>query len=249
MKKKLIFLTCFILCLCLITACSGKSSEPESYGGMSVADLESRATGLADELTGMKPEDVMQAQLYYSMYGSQEENGQMFADLLTDWSDVITSCGDFSGYGEFTVEKSGKTVTATLPINYSKRNVELVFVYNAFDMELTAVNVNMIYTLGETMQKAGLNTVMGIGVVFIILILISLLISCFKVIPMLEAKFTHNDTPVAASPESLAVVRASEQTQEEETDDSELIAVIAAAIAASTGTSTDSFVVRSIRRV
>ncbi len=249
MKKKLIFFTCCILSMFLLTACAGASKEEQTYGGYTAEDLEMRAESLADELTAMSAEDVMQAQLYYSMYGSEDENGAMFSNLLNDWTEVATSCGDFAGYGEFSVVKSGKTVTATLPLKYSKRDAELVFVYNAFDMELTAVNVNLIYTLGETMQKAGLNTVMGIMTVFVILVLISLLISCFKVIPSIQEKFgAKKEAPVAASPESLEKVRASENV-ETAMDDGELIAVIAAAIAASTGTTTDSFVVRSIRRV
>ena len=246
MKKKLIFFTCCILCMFLLTACGGAAASDEMYGSYTADDLEMRAESLADELTAMSAEDILQAQLYYQMYGSQEEDGEMLAQLLTDWGDVVNSCGEYSGYGDFSVVKSGKTVTATLPIHFSKRDAELVFVYNAFDMELTAINVNMIYSLGETMQKAGLNTIMGILTVFVILVLISLLISCFKVIPMIEAKLSAGqEQPVEASPETLEEVRA----QEAEADDRELIAVIAAAIAASTGTSTDSFVVRSIRRI
>ncbi len=245
MKKKIIFFTCCILAMFLLVACGGAKVEEEMYGDMTVQDLEDRATGLADELTAMSAQDVLQAQLYYSMYGSQEENGEMFSGLLDDWTEVVAACGEFQGYGDFTVEKSGKTVTCKLPINYSKRNAELVFVYNAHSMELTAVNANMIYTIGETMQKAGLNTVMGIGVVFVILVLISILISGFKIIPALEKSFAKKDEVVEASPENLEQIRAEEASE----DEGELIAVIAAAIAASTGTSTDSFVVRSIRRI
>ncbi len=248
MKKKIIFFTCCILSMFLLVACGGQVATEEMYGDYTRADLEDRAMGLADELTSMSEEDVLQAQLYYSMYGSQEESGELFASLLNDWTEVVSTCGDFSGYGEFTVDKSGKTVTCKLPINFSKRDAELVFVYNAFDMELTAVNANMIYSTGEIMKKAGLNTVMGIGVVFVILVLISILISCFKVIPELEKKFAAKDEVVTASPENLEQIRA-EEVSSTEADEGELIAVIAAAIAASTGASTDSFVVRSIRRI
>ncbi|MCR5099091.1 MAG: OadG family protein [Lachnospiraceae bacterium] len=245
MKKKIIFFTCCILAMFLLAACSGAEVEEEMYGNMTAADLEERALGLADELTSMGAQDVLQAQLYYSMYGSQEENGEMFSALLDDWTEVVSSCGEFQGYGDFTVDKSGKTVTCKLPINYSQRNAELVFVYNAHSMELTAVNANMIYTIGETMQKAGLNTVMGIGVVFVILVLISILISGFSVINKLEAGMNKKEEVATASPANLEQIRAEEATE----DQGELIAVIAAAIAASTGTSTDSFVVRSIRRI
>jgi len=98
------------------------------------------------------------------------------------------------------------------------------------------------------MSKAALNTVISMAVVFAVLILISLLISCFKIFPYLEKK-------KAAKAATAVAGNAQEQTTETVTvdepqvaDDTELVAVIAAAIAASTGTSTSDFVVRSINR-
>lgn len=105
--------------------------------------------------------------------------------------------------------------------------------------------------LGEMMARAGLNTLIGMGTVFIVLILISLIISCFGLIPKAQAAFSRKKT--AGQPEktedTVEAVQAEEQTAADETDDLELVAVIAAAIAASEGAgSTDGFVVRSIIR-
>lgn len=110
-------------------------------------------------------------------------------------------------------------------------------------MELTAVNTQLVYSLGETMAKAGLNTITGIAIVFAILILLSLLIYCFRFVSLFENKVKKTKVENVKTP----VAQVSE-TVVEETDETELIAVIAAAIAASTGTSTDDFVVRSIKR-
>ena len=86
---------------------------------------------------------------------------------------------------------------------------------------------------------------MGMGTVFLVLIFISLLISCFKFVPQIMDKLSKKSS-VGEKPE--VVEEISETVTANEEDDSELIAVIAAAIAASEQTSTDSFVVRSIRR-
>ena len=86
---------------------------------------------------------------------------------------------------------------------------------------------------------------MGMGTVFLVLIFISLLISCFKFVPQIMDKLSKKSS-VVEKPE--VVEEISETVTANEEDDSELIAVIAAAIAASEQTSTDSFVVRSIRR-
>ena len=110
----------------------------------------------------------------------------------------------------------------------------------------------------EKMENAGLNTLMGMGIVFIVLILISLIISAFGIIHKLEEKKAGEKRKV--TPESDARVRglgtnAAEPigiagpVSEEVTDDQEIAAVIAAAIAAFGGTDPSGFTVRSIRRI
>ena len=130
--------------------------------------------------------------------------------------------------------------------------MRLSLVYNSHDI-VTTVTADPIYSIGEILQKAGMNTLLGMGVVFTVLILISLIISCFNFIPAIEKKFSKNKavekkapTP-AAAPASVPAPAA--PVEEAVTDDLELVAVITAAVAASMGsTSTDGFVVRSIKR-
>jgi len=102
--------------------------------------------------------------------------------------------------------------------------------------------------LGEKLGNAGLNTLMGMGVVFAVLILISLVISAFGLINKAEAR-KKAAAPAAVSPAPAVQAPAVEQQEEDLTDDLELVAVIAAAIAASENTSPDGLVVRSIRKV
>lgn len=101
--------------------------------------------------------------------------------------------------------------------------------------------------LGALMKNAVLNTVIGILVVFAVLILISFLISLFKYLPGSGAKQSKKAKP-AAAPAPVPAAPAAPAAQDL-TDDKELVAVITAAIAASMGTtSTDGFVVRSIKK-
>ncbi|MBO4696325.1 MAG: OadG family protein [Lachnospiraceae bacterium] len=95
----------------------------------------------------------------------------------------------------------------------------------------------------KVIERAGLNTALGIGIVFIMLILISTIISLLKLVNR-PAK----TAPVEKKPVSAPAPAA------EETDDLELVAVIAAAICAyeqaqGNAVSPDSLVVRSIRKV
>lgn len=102
--------------------------------------------------------------------------------------------------------------------------------------------------LALILEKALLNTLLGMGTVFIVLIFISLLISCFKYISKLQDKFSKKAALEPAKAAPAPVTAAVEDAEEEIEDDLELVAVITAAVAASMGSSTDGFVVRSIKR-
>ena len=104
--------------------------------------------------------------------------------------------------------------------------------------------IALIY-LGEVIKKAGMNTLMGMGTVFLVLILISIIIYFLGFIGKAGNKAVK--TP-DKEPEKEKIVEAAAAEPEDLTDDFELVAVIAAAIAASEGVPADSLVVRSIRR-
>lgn len=235
MKKKIILMVSTLVCMLAFCSC-GKNQV--DLNGLSEAQLQSACEQTAGVLEGLSADESEQ---YYSYYASQDD-GEVYADLMEQWIEVQPQIGDFVGYKDFEVTKAGKTITATETISYTKRDIKLTYVINANSLETTAINVEIVYSLGETMAKAGLNTVMSIIIVFAILILISLVIYAFKLIPVLQAKFKKDEnTPAVKTAPTASVVA-------DETDDTELIAVVAAAIAASTGSSTDDFVVRSIKR-
>ena len=103
-------------------------------------------------------------------------------------------------------------------------------------------------TFAGNMRGAGINTVMGVGTVFAVLVFLIFVISLFKYVNLIGAKKDEKPAPapkVAPAPAPKAAPAAEENL----VDDLELVAVISAAIAASENTSTDSFVVRSIKKV
>lgn len=96
------------------------------------------------------------------------------------------------------------------------------------------------------MATALTNMLLGMGTVFLVLILISAIISCFRIFPYLEQKKKNKK---AQSADVMTAEPPEEQMQQDESvPDYELIAVISAAIAATTGAGTDSFIVRTIKR-
>ena len=237
MKKKILL----IVSLCLISAgVFGCGSDADAtYNGYTADQLAANNTGILDELMGMSDEDL----LMYQSYGDQMDASTM--KVINSWTEVKDEVGDFVDYGEVVVTVANGTTTVEQTADFTGRDIKVTFVYDK-DMNVEDINLDRIYSLGETMTKAAMNTAMGMGTVFVMLIVISLIISCFTFINKAQKKAESKkaaSAPVPAAPAAAPAVEEAPQT-----DDLELVAVIAAAIAAATGTSTDDFVVRSIKR-
>ena len=90
-------------------------------------------------------------------------------------------------------------------------------------------------------------TISGVVTVFVVLILVAAIISQLRHVNRLQFSRIFGRTPEKNTLQSRSSVV--EATEERETDDLELVAVITAAIAASMNTTADKLMVRSIRRV
>ncbi len=240
MKKKLIlFAGVLVLALGL---CSCGSSDEKDYS--TDADLQSSIQSSAQVLGSITAEEAASAAETYASYDGYE----IYAEAFSEWADIADEVGDYIGLKDYTVTKSGKTVTAIQIFECTNRDVKLTYVLSTITDEITSINVEIVYSTAETMAKAALNTVMGISVVFCVLVLISLVIYSFRLIPLIQEKFTKKDTPESVKAVESEAIAAAVGTTAGASDSLELIAVITAAIAASTGAATDSFVVRSIKR-
>lgn len=251
LKKFMRFMTALCVMTLMFTTCAFASSESatvqsntqdlteyvkyyaenyaQSYGGVSKAELEymiNNSVGVAKELA----EDI-------------------YAYAQND------SLGNLLSIGSVTVTRDEDTYRAEVPLTYEKGNMTMVFdmQYLLEDLRVTKTEVSFSSTaggklFGEVMKQAGINTVIGISIVFIMLALMSILIAQFKHINRLtQPKAKKSDTA-----QQEGIDNAVSQIVESETtevDDLELIAVITAAIAASEDAPSDGFMVRSIRRV
>ena len=174
---------------------------------------------------------------------------------LTGWQEALEEdIGSLKGTDGGTVELNEEEMVATINVDVlgtdHNATMEIVFDYSSSMGSYQSITTNVIYSTGEIMLKAAMNTLIGMGTVFVVLILISLIISSFTLISKIEekkkkkasAKVVSND--VKTDPVVTQIAK-----KEELSDDTELVAVIAAAIAAYEGSgSTDGFVVRSIRK-
>ena len=254
MKKKLSLMLCLCIMALTLAACGSADPQDVDYGGMSYSDLQSSAQNLVTSIAASSEEELsaaietneQYAKQYAKQYGREYTEAEAVISLLQSWLDTTSDVGTFVGLGEFSIDKTSDTVTVDQIVNFSERDVDVTCVYEynylTEEIEMTDATADIVYTLGEKLEKAALNTLMGMGTVFCVLILISLIIYCFKFISKVGAP--KKETAKTEATKAPAV----ETVNENLTDDLELVAVISAAIAASEGTSTDSFVVRSIHR-
>jgi sodium pump decarboxylase gamma subunit len=224
-----------IVSLCLIAA--GVFGCGSDNANAANEDAASTNAGILEELVEMSDDEL---NAYLTDYADQLPD--YLLNALNGWVDVRDDIGDFVSNGEVKVTSTNGTTTVEQTENFTERNITVTIVYDGdvSDGEISDITIDKVYTLGETMTKAAMNTAMGMGTVFMMLIIISLIISCFKFINKAQSNSESTQAaPAAAAPAPVAVPQ---------TDDLELVAVIAAAIAAATGSSTDDFVVRSIKR-
>ena len=201
--------------------------------------IETYAEGLTDEIIGLSDDQIEQY---------MESDDAFTSSAMTAWDGTKDDLGELKETGDVEIEYSGDEYTAVIPVEFEKEDAEFTYVFDK-NLTPTSLAVDIQYSFGTTMKNAALNTLMGIGTVFVILAMLIFLISLFQFIPgsgAQEAKAKKKAAEEAASAPTPAPVAAAPV---QEADNSELIAVIAAAIAASEGTSTDGFVVRSIRKI
>ncbi|MEZ3428032.1 MAG: OadG family protein [Lachnospiraceae bacterium] len=196
---------------------------------------------------------------YGYSYGvsSIDVEGNGILNGLVSFSSAYAELGELGPIdrNKVTYKVSGDEIIVTVPLtgsmtdkdgNPKTASVEVIFSNDIF-LTVEACTLNVDQSMGALMSKAAMDTVMGMGTVFLILILISLIIWALGGIPKLQEMFAGkkkgNEEEPAKAVDNTTVQEA------EESDDLELIAVIAAAIAASEGAAgTDGFVVRSIRK-
>ena len=256
MKKKIRVLVCVMLAALCFTGCSAKKNEAE----YDVSTMQETVDVIISSFASMADEDFEQYmdlseyQLNYVMMNSGLRiEAESFLAMIKSWQAGEDECGAYVSHGDYKVDEKGGEVVISTEAEYESRRATLSFTFSK-DSYLESMDVSATYALNEILTKAGLNTVLGMGTVFAVLIFLAFIISLFKYIPDLLALFEKNEEnnaqPVVEVVQQSAPAVAPEKAavQADTVDDLELISVITAAIAAQEGTTTDGFVVRSIRR-
>ena len=231
--KKLLAILGMVTCMAGLTACGQTATETQLLPETQAIE---EGKYIVESLN----------QMYLQGVTEKDVEDAIAAASLKSWIAAQEEMGDYVGVLETSADISADEAVISIVVDGTSHDATVEIVVDK-DLNLTSVTTTVIKTFGEMMINAALNTLIGMGTVFVVLILISLLISLFGIIPKIQAAMSKKKENVQEKAVDNAVAQIIEN--EEQSDNLELVAVIAAAIAASEGAaSTDGYVVRSIRR-
>lgn len=259
--KKILLLICVLACVFALTSCGNDKKEtPFEYDESSLVDC---ITNNMETVSTWDDDTIKSA---IKEYDKDDENEAVLQKGLEDFLEIKEEIGEYVGFYlnddndvKYSVKEKDDTIEVTAKAEFSKRDVKITYVFVESHNEIIVKEMlyEPQYSIGETMSEAALNTVIGMVTVVCVLLFLSILISQFRhmnklqrLIEKIKGVFKKNKKTETSADDSFSKEVTESDDAESETDDTELVAVITVAIAASQGNvSTDGFVVRSIKRV
>ena len=241
MNRKLKSLLAMVCVLALTLTMSVCAFAADTVTEDEAANYKSAAETLISQIAGFSDEEI-------ENYLAQDD--AFTTATMESWKSVKDELGAYSSIVSQDVEKDGDVVTISTVAQFEKAKADVVLMLDLGQQMYTSMTYSVQYSLAANMQRAGMNTLMGIGIVFMMLLFLSFVIGLFKYIEKFQnvgKKKAAEEAPKAEEAPAPAIAQ-SEAADEDFADDLELVAVISAAIAAYENTSGDSFVVRSIKK-
>lgn len=164
--KKLLVILGMITCMACLAACG---EEEAQSGPISQEQAVQIGTTIVDQMNtivsqGAIEQYVDQPVLYSGFQG---------------WESALKDIGTYEGVSGGSVSFMDDEVAININVLGSSHDADVEIVLDDALATYIGITTNVHYSTGEIMAKAGMNTLIGMGTVFAVLILISLIISCF----------------------------------------------------------------------
>ena len=284
--KRLLLLLSMITCFFVLSGCA--KTEDSGSEEVTAEMEETLVNGSKQYLAAFAA--YSDEELEEQIKQAEKAENTVISTALSSWKSVKEDLGSLqvdemgapliqtdekTGKPAVTVQAEGEDIyQVELTAVYEQRTMEFVLTAEAEDdgyggsvLTVTEMTFTPDYSIGEKLQKAFLNMLMGMGTVFVVLLFISFIISRLKMVNSWGAKKEDKTAkesapaPVPAKPAAPvpapaapapaaapAPVQPEESCEENLADDMELVAVITAAISAAQKVPAEGLVVRSIRR-
>ena len=210
MKKLASFLFMAMLVLGL-TACGG-SKEPvetvvDSAYAQQVSDF------LIANVAGMSAEEM---QYYVTMDAEDlqvvlDQSGvpvmaEAFQSVFNGYSSDVETFGEYVSTDSYELKGDDEEATHTTKLTFTGHPASLMLVFDEDGVVISAT-LDPVLSTGEILEKAGLNTVIGMGTVFVVLIFISCIIALLpKFTGLLTGFGKKKPVDVVIRPEDIDIV-------------------------------------------
>ncbi|MDE7157693.1 MAG: OadG family protein [Lachnospiraceae bacterium] len=247
--KKLLLIFSVLTCMFALASCGDSKNEKTSYS-YSESDL---VTSVSQDIAAIKEFTDQQIDGIIQDCGPFESK-KVLKSAMESWKTAKKDAGnivevykDDAGAMQYKLTTKDDDVIIKVKIKCEKRDVVTNYTFGIVNdnLDVKEITYEAQFTMVETLMKAALNTLMGISTVILVLAFLSIVISLFKYINRAQNKAAEQKNGLDKT-----VVQITKKEEIAETEDNtELIAVITAAVASMEQTSTDGFVVRSIRKI
>lgn len=243
MNIRAVFLSILLMTVFVLAGCQEDKKE-ELYIEENV--LQENITAILDNIIGSSSDEVLAIvkemdKTDLDMVFKQNRapiTADAFLSGIDGYRQILDETGNYVKIKDFEFNFDKDKIYSIMTCEFEKREVKVNTILNKKGM-IETISFSPEYSLAEIAKKAGMNTLIGMGTVFIILTFIAFIISLFKFIPNSENKKKEQPSKKAEI-EKASVVKA---------DEKELIAVITAAIVEYENLpNADGFVVREIVR-
>ena len=192
MKKKISLLICMLTAVLAFTTGCGQEKEVIEYDEAAVSQVVDYVftyfpnydDASVEQIKGLR-EFAFEQQLTEMMLPITPEK---YLSAIDAWKAGEEECGAYVEHGDYNFEAGADELVVSTETEFEDRTATVEFVFDE-ELYLESLTVSAQFSMGEILEKAGLNTLLGMGTVFVVLIIISLIISLFKYIPEIQSKF------------------------------------------------------------
>ncbi|MDD3277432.1 MAG: OadG family transporter subunit [Lachnospiraceae bacterium] len=231
-------LTCMLMLLCLPVSAAASAITEEDK-----ASVASTLKSTLEQMGTMSESDLQ----------SFKDSSNFTASFVDAWKSSVDEAGTVVSTGEADITEKEGVLTVKIPVEFEKYSGTMSATFDSngttTDTAWSGLTINVNYPMSVLLEQAGMNTLMGICIVFVMLIFLSLIISLFKFVGQTQQTKKAAPAPKVEAPKAPAAAPVVEMAGI--SDDTEIALVISAAIAAyeEENPGGDGYVVRSIKKV
>ena len=119
--------------------------------------------------------DTMGSPVHPDCQAQEDANNHVLVEALTSWKNMIPDTGAFVSVESSAADRQDDEYVCDIVAQFEERKVDCQVYFDMETGEPTAISFAPRYTTGERLERAGLNTLIGMGTVFCVLIFISLI--------------------------------------------------------------------------